>query len=273
MYDFYFGTKEEILANERDYLLFIKRMLPRWVNGIPDSEFLAIHDILNQPDGKSHQRVLVETGSGASSLVMLYHAIKNNGTLYTWDTNANKGSFLREVASDTICRTFNTCVHDHWKFVAYSSTDRHLGINILREFNDRVDFCFLDSLHTLDNLLEELSLVLECFNAEGYIAIDDANYTNKSTNIPFINIVRKKLGLPAVPDLPNNVCRAYHIEVNEYLTNRCQSVERVNDTYKRTCTDDLSFAYYALDKQVTSKIGMEKLDDIKHRFDAWKITK
>jgi len=25
MYDFYFGTKEEIAANEADYLLFIKR--------------------------------------------------------------------------------------------------------------------------------------------------------------------------------------------------------------------------------------------------------
>ncbi len=43
MYDFWFGSRDEICANEERYLLFVKRMLPRWSNSIPDSEYLAIH--------------------------------------------------------------------------------------------------------------------------------------------------------------------------------------------------------------------------------------
>ena len=46
MYDFYFGTKNEVLQDELAFLLSIKRMLPKWVNSIPDSEFIAFCEIL-----------------------------------------------------------------------------------------------------------------------------------------------------------------------------------------------------------------------------------
>ena len=157
MYDFYFGSLEEIEANEEKYLLFIKRLLPRWVNSIPDSEYLAIFDTLNKINLNNNRPVLIETGSGASSLVMLYYAVKNNGILYSWDTNGSKGSFLRSIANDTIGKSFNKSLFDHWKFVAYSSIDDYLGIGILEELGEKIDFCFFDRLHTLDQLLAELS--------------------------------------------------------------------------------------------------------------------
>ena len=47
MYDFYFGSKEQIKEREDKFLLSIKRMMPRWVNSLPDSEFLALASILN----------------------------------------------------------------------------------------------------------------------------------------------------------------------------------------------------------------------------------
>ena len=37
MYDFSFGDKDYILENQEDFLIFCKRLLPRWINGIPDS--------------------------------------------------------------------------------------------------------------------------------------------------------------------------------------------------------------------------------------------
>ncbi|MCM1038205.1 MAG: hypothetical protein NC434_02700 [Ruminococcus sp.] len=49
MYDFILGDKETIIKNteeEKKFLLSVKRMLPRWCNSIPDSEFLAIYDVL-----------------------------------------------------------------------------------------------------------------------------------------------------------------------------------------------------------------------------------
>ena len=52
MYDFHFGSKEEIRDRDEDFLIFIKRLLPRWVNGIPDSECLAIYRILKNLEYK-----------------------------------------------------------------------------------------------------------------------------------------------------------------------------------------------------------------------------
>ena len=48
MYDFYFGTKQKIENNQEEFLVFVKRLLPRWINGIPDSECVAIYRILKQ---------------------------------------------------------------------------------------------------------------------------------------------------------------------------------------------------------------------------------
>ena len=97
MFDFYFGDNQSISENESDYLIFIKHMLPRWCNSIPDSEFLAIHELLESAPMARKGRVIAETGVGASTLVLLNHAIKNDIILYSWDINANKGAYLRSV--------------------------------------------------------------------------------------------------------------------------------------------------------------------------------
>ena len=47
MYDFYFGTRGEIDSDPKKFLLTIKRMLPRWCNSIPDSEYLALYDVIS----------------------------------------------------------------------------------------------------------------------------------------------------------------------------------------------------------------------------------
>ena len=74
MYDFYFGSKEEIEKDNHKYLLSIKRMMPKWMNSIPDSEFLALGDIAKKI--KSKKSVFVETGCGASTLILLFYAMK-----------------------------------------------------------------------------------------------------------------------------------------------------------------------------------------------------
>lgn len=252
-------------------LLFIKRLLPRWANGIPDSEYLAIFDILNRIDIREKKPVLVETGSGASSLAMFYYAVKNDGILYSWDINGSKGAYLRGVANDTICKSFNKSLHQHWKLIAYSSTDECLGIPILQEFGEKVDCCFLDSLHTLDNVLAELTLLMSRFHRQAFVSIDDANYTNKSTNFAYINMLRKKIGLKPVEEKADNKCREHYLEVEDFLKQRCKKVEKVDDIYKKTFADDIFFNYYSTDKEVMGKMGMEKINALEHRFDAWKI--
>jgi cephalosporin hydroxylase len=270
MYDFYYGTKEEILNNEEEYLLFLKRLLPRWVNGIPDSEYIALFNVLKNLNSNETPPNLVETGSGASSLVMFYYAATRGGHLYSWDTNGSKSSFLRNIVNDTICKSFELPLHKFWSNINFMSTNPYMGLGVLKELNVKVDFCMLDSYHTLNNVIGELELLSPSFNSTAYVALDDANYTNKYENFSYINMFRKKLGLSTVQEPEDNKCEQYHIEAEKFLQNDFH-ISRVSDTYKDNYKDDIFFPYYSADKKVMNTVGMEKLDNLEHRFDAFEI--
>ena len=47
---------KEIKKNPEDYLIFVKRLLPRWVNGIPDSECIAIFNVLKSLKKRSKNK-------------------------------------------------------------------------------------------------------------------------------------------------------------------------------------------------------------------------
>ena len=98
--------------------------------------------------------------------------------------------------------------------------------------DERIDFCFIDSLHTLDHLLGELELLRKNFKKEVFVAIDDANYKQKSVNVPYINMFRKKIGLSPIKEPVNNECREYYLEVEEYLL-KYFNVKKINDKYKK----------------------------------------
>ena len=48
MYDFNFTDKKNIQKNPEKFLIFVKRLLPRWANGIPDTECIAILKLLEK---------------------------------------------------------------------------------------------------------------------------------------------------------------------------------------------------------------------------------
>ena len=146
--------KDYILKNQEAFLIFCKRLLPRWVNGIPDSECLAIYQVLKEY--KQKPAVLVETGCGASSLALFLHASITGGTVYSWDTNGSKGSFLKSMISDSMCRVLEVDVHKIWHFISFDSINPHIGINVLSELGIKADFGFFDSRHTLDQLINEI---------------------------------------------------------------------------------------------------------------------
>jgi len=270
MYDFYFGTKEDIGRDEKKFLLSIKRMLPRWCNSIPDSEYIAIIDILEQflPKDKP---ILVETGVGASTIALLYYALKYNGVLLSWDFLAPKGAYIRGVCTDTLLQYYNRNIFNHWKFVTYNSLSSHLGLAILPELVEKVDFCFLDSEHTLDTVLGEIRCLNDLFVDGSIISMDDASYNYRHVNIAYINMFRKKLGLPEIKNWADNQCDHFYVEVENYLKTKWTKVEHIEDTFKTNCHKDLFYSYYRADRETMAEAGMEKFPDLEHRFDAWRI--
>ena len=140
MYDFHYGSKDQIRQNPEEFLIFVKRLLPRWINGIPDSECVAIYRTLVSMNKKDS--TLIETGCGASTLAMFLYAVLNDAHIFSWDTNGSRGSFLRSVISEAICRPLEVDLYRYWTFIGFDSTDSHVGIPIIEEIGLSADFGF-----------------------------------------------------------------------------------------------------------------------------------
>lgn len=273
MYDFYFGSKEEIFKNEKDYLLTVKRMMPRWCNSIPDSEFLAIYDDLSSSEicNPNSNGVIVETGSGASTIVLSYFAFKYKKKIYTWDLNQNKLSYLRSIICDTHQRLFQTILHEHWIYIGYLSTSKDLGIPILGELNKKIDFGFFDSEHTAEVLRPEIELSLEHANNKAIFAFDDANYNYKYKNVSYVNVFRKKMGLPFIETTSDNIGDPFYILAEGTIKKKFPQATKISDSYKKSFKDDLFWKYFSNDRNIMGSLGMEKLDELEHRYDSYRI--
>lgn len=277
MYDFYFGTREQIESDPVRFLLTIKRMLPRWPNGIPDSEFIALYNLLDsiekeRPHLTSSSHVLVETGSGASTIVLLYFAIRWNTELYSWDISGNKLSYLRGMLTDTLFKHFaDKNIFNHWKYVPYCSTSEYAGIPILGEKGKHVSFCFLDSDHTWVNLKGELECLCPLLTPGSVVSIDDGNYRYRNVNEAYVNMLRHKHGLASVA-IADNECATFHEETMSLLKARFAAVRDLQGgTYRKEYKDDIFWSYYNSDRKNMTDLGMEKMDELAHRFDAWMV--
>lgn len=281
MYDFYFDTKKKILKDPETFLIFVKKLLPRWLNGIPDSECLAIFKILQKRKRKKNTAV-TETGCGASTIALFLHCCLNNKKLFSWDTNGSKGSFLRTIINESICQPLGVDVNDIWKFIPYFSTDRHVGIQILNELKLKSDFCFLDTSHTLNQVMTEIKEFEKISTSEFIIALDDAYYTKRDINYTYLNTIRSKLRLSRIEEPKNNICLPFYIEVKDYLDKKYKKVLKINDYYKKNFKKDDWFDYYkevkdfgisSYNKKFSIKDLKSKKKEIIHRFDAYLIKK
>ncbi len=86
-------------------------------------------------------------------------------------------------------------------------------------------------------------------------------------------MLRNKLGLGSVDEPEGNLCRPFHVEVEEYLRIKYSYVEKISDTYKKDYEDDIFFKYYKGDRNVMNSLGMEEKEKLEHRFDAWVVKK
>jgi hypothetical protein len=279
MYDFYFGASESIDNDPKKWLLTVKRMLPRWVNGVPDSEFLALYDELDRLDkeklfSENKNSVLVETGCGATTIVLLYFAMKWDVELYTWDTSSNKLAYLRGVLNDTLMRHFSKMnLFQSWKYIAFDSKSEYVGIASLSEMNKTVLACFFDSDHTWDNLRQEVVSVCPFLANGALVAIDDGNYRYQSINTAYVNMIRAKLGLEMVK-IENNECAPFWEEVEKVLTDSFKRVDNLEGgSYRINFEKDIFWSYYGNEREATASLGMEKMDELAHRFDAWRVYK
>lgn len=272
MYDFVYGNKAAVLKNQKEYLLFVKRLLPRWANGIPDSECIALFESLENLKKKLKKKLtLLETGSGASTIAMFLHCAINGGKMFSWDTNSLKGSFLRSVISESIGKTLSVDVNKIWNFIPYNSVDKNIGISVLKELKLKANFCFFDSLHTLDHLLSELKEFLKVSDNKYLIAIDDAYYNKRHVNFSYVNMLREKINLKKIKEPKENVSKEYYKEVENYLKFRGIKFKRLETYYKKNYKSDIFFKYFKQDRKFMNKLKMEERNKLKNRLEIYLI--
>ena len=273
MYDYNFGIGKNPKKNPEEFLIFVKRLLPRWANGISDSECIAIFKILKSlKQNKKKRLVLLETGCGASTLTMFLHCALYGGTMYSWDINGSKGSFLKSVISESMGKVLGVDVNMIWNFIACSSLNPNAGVSVIKELNKKADFCFFDSWHTLDHVMLELKAFETVASSRFVVAFDDAYYTKKHTNDSYVNMLRYKLNLKKIKQPKNNVCKPLSIEVGNYLKAKYKKVAKINESYKANCRKDIYFDYFLFDREFTFNIGMAK-DKKTKLFAAFSVEK
>lgn len=277
MYDFHIGSHEEIASDELKFLLSVKRMMPRWVNSIPDTEFVALAKLIDKQGAaclaNGRKLVIVETGAGASSLAFVFYALKYNGLAYSWDLNGEKGSLIRTICTETIGNHFRKHIDENWKFVTFSSVSPYLGLPILKDLVDHIDLFFHDSEHVWNTIKKEIEIVMPMLSDEAIVALDDANLDFLHTNIAYINTFRKKMNLPLIENPPGNSCLPFYKETELLLKENWHEVEYLHDLYKDKCTNDPYFNYYNAEFDVNKEIGLERMDELEHRFDSWCISR
>ncbi len=274
MYDFYFTDRKNIKNDPEKFLIFVKRLMPRWVNGIPDSECIAIYKLLDKLRKKSKKKLnLLETGCGASTIAMYLHCSLYGGQVFSWDTNPSKGSFLRSLLLESVDKVLGTNVNNIWTFISYDSTDKHVGLEVLKELNIKADFCFFDSLHTLNHLFEEIKCFEKVSSKKFMLALDDAYYRKKNKNYSYLNMIRKKINLKKIIEPKNNVCLPFYLEIKKYLNQKYTKVVLEKNYFKKNYKNDIFFDYYSSDRIFLNKMGMEEKQKLKNRFEALYVEK
>ncbi|MDD9904940.1 MAG: class I SAM-dependent methyltransferase [Rhodospirillaceae bacterium] len=270
MYDFMLGTREEIVADPRRYLLSVKRMLPRWANSLPDSEFHALIDLVAYQD--RDRPVFVETGVGASTLLFLHYAMARGGHVYSWDLNGSKASFIRSVAAETLEPHHGRPISDHWTFVSAMSLAPHTGLAAVCQLTDRIDMSMHDSDHTWDTITGEIDSLLPSLADGAIVCVDDANQIYVHTYEPIVNMTRKKAGLPPIEPLADNRDEPHYKRLPSFFEKRFERVEYPKHSFAQRLQEDPFYAWYSADREGMGKLGMERLEDLEGRFVAVQLS-
>ena len=71
MYNFIYGDISKIKKDPLKFLIFVKHLMPRFINSVPDNICISIYKNLNQLYKEKRKKlILLETGCGASSIAM-----------------------------------------------------------------------------------------------------------------------------------------------------------------------------------------------------------
>ena len=230
MFDFIYSSKSNILKNPEKFIIFVKKLLPKYANSLPDSAAIAIFREIKKLKGANN--LLIETGVGSSTIVLFLASYIYKKKLFTFDINPDKISLIRQVINDAVCRPLKANIFDYWTYVPSNSLDKYTGIPALKEF---------------------------------ILGIDDGNHMN-SKFFPFgyTNMVRQKMGLKKISNPKQNNSPSFFVEVNNFLKKNFKTVKRLETFFQKNYQKDLWFNYFGANIVYEAKDDKKNIDDFKY---------
>jgi hypothetical protein len=272
MYNYIFGSKTQILKSPIDFLIFVKRLLPKYANSIPDSGVVTLFEQAKKL--KDNSNSMVETGVGASTIILFFSAYLFKKKLYSFDHNPDKISLVRTVINEAICIPLNIKISDYWMPIPSNSIDKHTGLNCLSEFKDKFDYGFFDSAHSLDFLIEEISIFHKIATKKYILGIDDGEkINNKFFHHDFTNMIRTKINLKKIKNPKNNKCDFFFKEVFNYLKKEAKSVKKLPTFFEKNFEKDLYFNFFGNDVSYEASDDKKNIKNFKYQNVFKKVSK
>ena len=171
MFDYFYDNKKNILNNPEKFIIFVKRLLPKYLNSLPDSAVISIFREIKKLKGVNN--LIIETGVGASTIVLFVASYIYKKKLFTFDINPDKISLIRQVINDAICSPLKAYIFDYWTYVPSNSLDKYTGIPALKELKKKPQYAFFDSSHSLEHLKKEVIEFTKIASKKFILGIDD----------------------------------------------------------------------------------------------------
>ncbi len=257
MYNYIYGSKKQILNDPINFLVFIKRLLPKYVNSLPDSAIVSFYEILKKSNKNS--TAIVETGVGSSTVILFFLSYYFKKKLYSFDYNPDKISLIRKIINESICLPLDIKISNYWLPIPSNSLDEYTGIGCLNEFKEKFHFGFFDSAHSLEFLLKEIDLFLQLTKKNFIIGIDDGEkINNKFFHFDYVNMIRSKINLKKIKNPEYNKCDYFYKEVFNFLKKNTKTTKQISTFFSKNFENDLYFNYFGKD------ISYEAVEDKKN---------
>ena len=263
MFDFIYDNKKNILKNPEKFIIFVKRLLPKYANSLPDSAAISIFREIKKLKGANN--LIIETGVGSSTIVLFVASYIYKKKLFTFDINPDKISLIRQVINDAICRPLKTNIFDHWTYVPSNCLDKYTGIPALKELKKKPQFAFFDSSHSLEHLKKEIIAFTKIASKEFIVGIDDGNHENsRSFSLGYTNMIRYKMGLKKIINPKQNISPPFYIGINSFLKKNFKSVKKLETFFQKNYQNDLWFNYFGANIVYEAKDDKKNIDDFKY---------
>ncbi len=226
--------------NANKLLIEIKKLLPKYLNCIPDNSALSILEVVKKT---KKNNFMLETGVGVSTIALFLGSYLKKKFFYSFDLNQDKISIIKQIINETICERLKINISDYWVAIPSDSLCPYSGILALKELNKKFDFGFFDSSHTLNHLNNELDHFIPLTTNNFFIGIDDAHMNYKKVNLDYINLIRLKANLKKIK-VKDNQCKEFNIEIYDKLKKLYKKTIIIKPFKNLNTNGDIYFKYY-----------------------------